>query len=61
MFWQTKRKREAEAERAREHEQFLRRLGEVLDIRLESPAPPEVGVRNTRAPVAAVVCAVSFE
>ena len=60
MFWLTKRKREAEAEEAREHEEFLARLSEVLEIHLESPDPPAVGVRETRAPMASTVCAGSF-
>ena len=60
MFWLTKRQTEAEAERAKEQEEFLKRLSEVLEIRLESPDPPAAGVRSTRAPLAATVCAGSF-
>jgi hypothetical protein len=59
MFWSTKRKREEAAERARENEAFLKRLQEVLEIRLESPDPSAAAVRSTRAPMAATAFAVS--
>jgi hypothetical protein len=55
MFWSTKREREEATERARETEEFLKRLKEVLEIRSECPDPPGAGVCNTRAPMAAAV------
>ena len=61
MFWLTKSKREAAAERARTQEESLKRLREVLEIRSESPDPPTVGVHITRTPMAATACSESFE
>jgi hypothetical protein len=61
MFWRTKTKREAAAEREREHEEFLKRLREVLEIPSEYLDPPTVGVRSTRTPMASIACSASFE
>jgi len=61
MFWLTRTKREAAAEREREHEEFLKRLGEVLEVRLESRDLPTVGVHSTPTPMAPTACLGSFE
>lgn len=52
MFWRTKARKEAAAEREREQEESLKRLKEVLEIRSKSPDPPTVGVYSPRTPVA---------